>query len=120
MKQFPTILAVGHNKARKRPLALLVGVAVLVSAVDLALVAVQQYRELAHRASVADAPRPMHLDAANASAADHSFAAEKTAIPPTAGWIDFPLRWFHFTMPYGDEKGGPSNLGKYLPGLPSQ
>jgi hypothetical protein len=120
MKQIPSILATGFNKARKRRLALLFGVAVLVGAADLALVAVQHYRETASRDTMADFPSPQRLDVASASAADPTLPAEAAAIPPAAGWIDLPLRWFHFSMPYGDEKGGPSDFGGDLPILPSR
>ena len=103
MKRFPKILAAGLNKAWKRPVALLVCVALLVTAADLALMAALRCRETAHRASSADALRPFHLDAANASAADRPFSTGATGSLQAAGYPwNLPLpRWSSFTLPYG-------------------
>jgi hypothetical protein len=116
MKQFPTFLTAGLNKARKRPLALLVCVALLVTAADLALMAVHRLSKTANRARLADAVRPFHFDAASASAADHTTPAGATGIRQTGGWGLFPLRWSSFTLPYGAEEGRVTDPRRYLPG----
>jgi hypothetical protein len=111
MKRFPTTLAAGLNKGRKHRLALLVCVAVLVSAADLALVAAHRSREMAHRAQLVDALRPFHLNAANAasaSAADHLFPAEATDSPQVVGWRPWLPGWLSYTLPHGAEEGDPT------------
>jgi hypothetical protein len=103
MKRFPKILTAGLSKAWKRPLALLVCVTLLVTVADLALMTALRPRETAHRASSADALRPFHLDAANASAADRPFSTGATGSLQAAGYPwNLPLpRWSSFTLPYG-------------------
>ena len=120
MKRFPTILAVGLDKARKHPVALLVCVALLVTVADLALMAAHRFYKTAHRASMADAVRPLYLDAASASAADHPLQAEATGSVPLVGWIDFPLRWPRFALSFGTEEGRNTDLREQLRGLPSR
>jgi hypothetical protein len=120
MKRFPTILATGLNKARKRPVALLVCVALLVTVADLALMAAHRFHKTAHRASLADAVRPLHLEAASASAADHPLPAETTGSVPLVGWIDFPLRWPRFALPFGTEEGDRTDLRQCFADLPSR
>ena len=111
MKRFPIILAAEFNKARKRALAILVGVALFVTAADVALMAAYRSHVTAHRVPKADALRLLHVDAASASAADHPFPVEATGSPQVLrGWIDFPLRWFRFTLPFGAEASSRTNL----------
>ena len=121
MKRFPTILAAWLIKARKHPVALLACVALVVGAADLALMAAHRSHKTAYRAPLADALRPFHLDDASASAADHHFPAEATgSVHVVRGWIDFPWRWFHFTLPFSGEEGGSTNLRQCLAGLQSR
>jgi hypothetical protein len=121
MKRFPKILAAGLEKARKRPLAFLVCVGLLVAAADVALVGADRIRQTANRTRLADNVRLLHLHAASTSAADYPFPAAASSSPQMmSGWIDFPLRWFRFTLPNGDEEGGPTDLRKYLRGLPGR
>jgi hypothetical protein len=120
MKRFSMILVAGLNKARKRPVALLVCAALLVAAADLALMAAHRFRQPAYRASRHDAARPLHLDAPSASAADYPLQAEPTGSLPMIGWIDFPLRWPRFALPFGTEEGGRTDLRQCFADLPSR
>jgi hypothetical protein len=132
MKRFPKILAAGLNKVLKHPLALLVGVALLVAAADVALVSAYQIRQEVNGGPRADALRPLHLDAASASAADHPITAEATSsLPPGMDWKDccwrpggswtpFWLRWSSLTLPYGAEEGSPTDVRQYLAELPGR
>jgi hypothetical protein len=110
MKRFPTILATWLNKARKRPVALLACVALLVGAADLALMAAHRFHQTAHAPRLGEAIQLFHLDGASASAADHPFSAEATRSSQPVGWIDFPLRWFRFTLPFGPQESGRTDL----------
>jgi hypothetical protein len=120
MRRLSTILTTGLNKAWKSPLALLVSVAVVVTGADLALVATHRYREAAHRTQLADALRPFHVDASGASAADHPFPPEATGSPQVSGWDEILPGWPSYFLPFGAEKGTPTDLSQHLPGLPSR
>ena len=119
MRQFPTILAAGLKKAWKRPVALLVCVALLVTAADLEMMAADRSHQTAYRVSLADALRPFHLNAAGASAADHPFSTGATGSPQVTGWGLFPLRWSTLTLPFGSEDDGRMNLRQF-PHRPTQ
>ena len=120
MRCLSTILTTGLNKTRRSPLALWVSTAVLVAGADLALVATHRYREAAHRIRLADGLSPFHLNASGASAADHPFPPETTGSPQVSGWDEILPGWPSYFLPFGTEKGTPTDLSQHLPGLPSR
>jgi len=120
MRRFPTILAAGLKKAWKRPVALLVCVVLLVTAVDMALMAAHRSHQTACQVSLADTLHPFHPDAVGVSAADQPISTGATASPQVTGWGLFPLRWSTFTLPFGTEDGGRTNLRQYLTRLRSR
>ena len=106
MKPFHTILATVLNKAWKRPLVLLVFLAVLVTSTGVVLLAVDRFRAPSNRAHQTDAVRPFRFDLASSSAADHPFPAKATeALQVRGGWGILPLRWSSFALPYSAEDG---------------
>lgn len=119
MKRLPTILAAGLNKARKHPVAILVCVALLVAAADLALMAAHRFRETAHPARLAHALGSLHLDAAGASGPNHPFPAEASGSMHVVKWRSLLPRWSTFTLPFGAEEGSRTASVNISPALPA-